>query len=75
LLEFTDWMFILLIIAVVMYGVVAIVKVSTRYSENIERMKNGYPLRDGTRPSGYIEPDCTNDVSYQSGSQQVTERY
>ena len=75
MLATTDWLFILLIVAVVIHGTVAIVKAGTRYSENIERMKNGYPLRDGTRPSGYIETESKADDLYQPNGQPSAERY
>ena len=42
------------IIAVVAIGtefVIRLVKMGTRYSENIERIKHGYPTLEGTLPS------------------------
>lgn len=39
------------IVAIVMWAVVQIVRHSLRYSESIERMKHGYPLKDGTWPA------------------------
>jgi len=42
--------FIVAIVAVVVWGITEIVRIGTRYSENVERMKNGYPLKDGTKP-------------------------
>jgi len=42
--------FIVAIVAVVVWGITEIVRISTKYSENVERMKNGYPLKDGTKP-------------------------
>jgi hypothetical protein len=51
--------------AIVILGVVAIgtefilrvVKLGTRYSENIERIKHGYPTLDGSRPDYNAEPE------------------
>lgn len=45
---FWDWVAIIIIVGIVTQGVVSIVKYGVRYSENIERMKRGYPLKDGT---------------------------
>ena len=41
------------VIAIVAIGtefVIRVVKLGTRYSENIERIKHGYPTLDGTEP-------------------------
>ena len=42
--------FIVLIVAIAVWGVTEIVRIGCRYSENAERMKHGYPLKDGTLP-------------------------
>lgn len=52
---------IITVVAIVVYGVVEIVKYGTRYSENAERMKRGYPLKDGTKPIGYDEKQNNDD--------------
>ncbi len=43
------------IVAIVFGCVYNIVRMGIRHSENLERIKHGYPLRDGSRPGGYIE--------------------
>ena len=45
----------IVIIAAITIGtefIIRIVKMGTRYSENIERIKHGYPTLDGTWPIG-----------------------
>jgi len=49
-MEFWTIVATIIIVSIVVQGVVQIVKHGTRYSENIERMKRGYPLKDGTEP-------------------------
>jgi len=39
------------IVAIVMGSVLHIVKMGTRYSENVERIKRGYPTLDGSEPT------------------------
>ncbi|MDR0958314.1 MAG: hypothetical protein LBM16_03795 [Clostridiales bacterium] len=39
------------IVAIVMGAVVKIVQISIRHAENIERMKHGYPLLNGDKPT------------------------
>ena len=58
---FIEGAVIITIVAIVVYGVVEIVKYGTRYSENAERMKRGYPLKDGTKPMGYDEQASSDD--------------
>ena len=50
----------IVIISVVSIGtwfVIEIIKISMRHSENIERIKRGYPTLDGARPADYVEPE------------------
>jgi len=41
---------VIAIVAIVMGSVLHIVKMGTRYSENVERIKRGYPTLDGDEP-------------------------
>ena len=41
-------MYAFLTVCVIVVGILIIVKWGIQYSENIERMKNGYPALDGT---------------------------
>ena len=45
------------ILAIVSEFVVRIVKIGTRYSENVERIKHGYPTLNGDMPHKPAEPD------------------
>ena len=62
----TFWTAIALI-AIVAIGtefVLRIVKMGTRYSENIERIKHGYPTTDGTVPrSGELRHDDFTNIN------------
>jgi len=58
-MEFWYMVATIIIVAIVVSGVVQIVKYGTRYSENVERMKRGYPLKDGTEPN--IKTPKTHD--------------
>ena len=46
--------------------VLRIVKMATRYSENVERIKRGYPTLDGAMPMGHPEvaPGADDYTSY-----------
>ena len=52
------------IIAVVVIGtefIVRIVKIATKYSENIERIKHGYPTLNGDVPIDSPKADANDD--------------
>jgi hypothetical protein len=55
--EIEMWAFLTIvgIVATAIWGTTEIVKVGTRYSENVQRIKHGYPTLDGDGPrAGYI---------------------
>ena len=41
---------IIVIVAIGTEFVIRVVKIGTRYSENVERIKRGYPTLDGAQP-------------------------
>ena len=43
------------VVAITTEFIIRVVKLGTKYSENIERMKHGYPTLDGTMPIGSKE--------------------
>ena len=47
------------VIAILAQFVILIVKIGTRYCENIERIKRGYPTIDNTTPIKAEEPELT----------------
>jgi len=49
-MEFMQGITAIAVVAIVMYTVFSIVKMGIRYSENIERIKHGYPTLDGAVP-------------------------
>jgi len=49
--------FVLVIILCAIWGAVEIVRICVKFAENAERMKRGYPLKDGTMPVGYSKKD------------------
>jgi len=55
--------FIVLIVAVVVWGITEIVRIGCRYSENVERMKRGYPLKDGTKPFAKVENELEEVIN------------
>jgi len=50
--------------------VLRVVKMGTRYSENIERIKRGYPTIDGSMPMGHpeIAPGVDEYAPYSHGN-------
>ena len=52
---------IISVVAIGAWFILEAIKLGTRYSENIERIKRGYPTLDGSLPSGYVEPDEMKD--------------
>ena len=57
------WEVVLIIaaLAIVSEFVVRIVKIGTKYSENIERIKHGYPTINGDTPLNAAEPEADGD--------------
>jgi len=48
------------IVAIVMYAVYQIVKMSLRHDENVKRIKHGYPTLDGATPLNGYTPEETH---------------
>ena len=44
---------IIVVVGIVTEFILRVVKMGTRYSENVKRIKHGYPTLDGTYPMGY----------------------
>jgi len=61
--------FVLIIILATIFGVVEIVRIGVRFSENVERMKRGYPLKDGTMPVGYTKKGKKEDKGDAAGDE------
>jgi len=58
------------IIAAIAIGtefVLRIVKMGTRYSENVERIKRGYPTLDGSMPMGHDGSPHAEDYAHTHG--------
>ena len=49
------------IVAIVTECIIRIVKLGIKYSENIERMKHGYPTLDGTMPTNSKESEIKEE--------------
>ena len=49
--------YIALIVLIVFMFVFSIVKMALRHEENMQRIKHGYPLKDGTRRTDAAEDD------------------
>ena len=47
---FWEAIVVIAIVAITTEFVIRIVKIATRYSENVKRIKHGYPTIEGTRP-------------------------
>jgi hypothetical protein len=52
---------IIAVVGIVTEFVVRLVKIGTKYSENIERIKHGYPTLDGTRPDVHADYSDKSD--------------
>jgi len=48
---------VICVAAIVTEFIVRVVKIGTKYSENIERIKHGYPTLDGAKSQKHIEPE------------------
>lgn len=46
---------VICVAAIVTEFIIRVVKIGTKYSENIERIKHGYPTLDGSRSMNYGE--------------------
>ena len=55
---------VFLIVAVVTWGVVEIVRIGCKYALDVEKMKNGYTLADGTRPAKLLYPKYEDEYDY-----------
>ena len=57
---------VIAIVAIVTESVIRIIKIGTRHSENIERIKHGYPTKDGAEPqfTGFPEASEHRPVEY-----------
>ena len=49
------------VVAITTEFIIRVVKLGTKYSENIERMKHGYPTLDGTVPINSKEPEIKEE--------------
>jgi len=57
-----------LIVAIVFGFSYSIIKMGIEHSEKIERMKHGYPLKDGTKKIG-VPPDVVDHRNSYGGNQ------
>jgi hypothetical protein len=65
------------VVGVSWWGISEVVKIGTRYSENVERIKRGYPTLEGHTPkilsgpgsdvkdAGYIDMTRTDDYGHE----------
>ena len=51
-MDFWTAVVIIVVVAIGTEFVIRVVKMGTRYAENIERIKHGYPTLEGTLPIG-----------------------
>ena len=58
---------IIVIVAIGTEFVLRIIKMSLRHSENVERIKHGYPTLDGTRPLSEEFADKKTDMDEHTG--------
>ena len=49
------------VLIIVSEFVVRVVKIGTKYSENIERIKHGYPTLNGDVPIKSVDPETDKD--------------
>ena len=59
---------IIAVLVIVSEFVVRIVKIGTKYSENIERIKHGYPTLNGDTPIGHVEPESDTHSDFKGTS-------
>ena len=52
---------IICIVAITTEFVIRVVKIGTKYSENIERIKHGYPTLNGDVPLKSVDPETDKD--------------
>ena len=60
-MEFVGWFFVFMIVLTTLWFVIKIVRIGTRYSENIERIKRGYPTLEGDKPLNHAVDSSTED--------------
>ena len=60
-MDFWTVVLVIAILAIVSEFVVRIVKIGTRYSENVERIKHGYPTLNGDVPLKPVDPETDGD--------------
>ena len=65
-MEFWTAIAIIVVVAIVTEFVVRIVKIGTKYSENIERIKHGYPTLNGDVPIN--APKAEDDEDFRGTS-------
>jgi hypothetical protein len=75
------WVFLTVvgIVGAAFWGTAEIVRIGTRYSENVHRIKHGYPTLDGDRPRDTFlpgpRPDERGDVYIDMTEQPPERRY
>ena len=61
---FWEAIMVIVVVSIVMTAVVRIVKMALRHSENVERIKKGYPTLDGSLPAHHTTEVYTESAAH-----------
>ena len=65
---FWEVVLIIGVLAIVSEFVVRVVKIGTKYSENIERIKHGYPTLNGDVPLNHVDREPVDGSDFRGTS-------